>query len=176
MPKFRKKPVVIEAVQWNVPGDHPSVELDLKGETFADERYIIKTLEGWMTVTPGDWIITGVKGEQYPCKPDIFAATYESPDAAPGAGEAGALREIAAEFDAWKGPQRREPKGRCDNWFVTGPCGRDEIGGGQCGACLLDRVEDITRAALAPGGRPRCETCGGGVARSTWVTWRVASA
>lgn len=56
--KFRKKPVVIEAYQTNV---------ELK----------IETLEGTMTANPGDWIITGVKGEQYPCKPDIFEATYE---------------------------------------------------------------------------------------------------
>jgi len=63
MPKFRKKPVVIEAYQTN-------------------ERLEIETLEGTMVADPGDWIITGVQGEQYPCKPDIFAATYEeAPDA-----------------------------------------------------------------------------------------------
>ena len=59
MPRFRKRPVVIEAVQWTGPG-------------FTE----IETLEGTMTAFPGDWIITGVKGEQYPCKPDIFEATY----------------------------------------------------------------------------------------------------
>lgn len=58
MPKFRKKPVVIEAVQ-------------------TQERQEIHTLEGTMVAEPGDWVITGVKGERYPCKPDIFAATYE---------------------------------------------------------------------------------------------------
>lgn len=58
MPKFRKKPVVIEAV---------------RTETMVS----IETLEGVMTANPGDWIITGIKGERYPCKPDIFAATYE---------------------------------------------------------------------------------------------------
>ena len=57
--KFRKKPVVIDAVQTDV---------ELK----------IPTLEGEMTASPGDWIITGVKGERYPCKPDIFALTYEA--------------------------------------------------------------------------------------------------
>ena len=73
MPEFRKKAVVIEATQWwpgklvdgvhvPVPGDGPPG---------------IRTLEGYMTVSPGDWIITGVKGEKYPCKPDIFDATYE---------------------------------------------------------------------------------------------------
>ena len=56
--KFRKKPVVIEAEQVNAPVE-------------------IVTLEGTMRADPGDWIITGVKGERYPCKPDIFAATYE---------------------------------------------------------------------------------------------------
>lgn len=57
MPRFMKKPVVIEAYQTNV---------EVK----------IETLEGVMTAQPGDWIITGVKGEKYPCKPDIFEQTY----------------------------------------------------------------------------------------------------
>ncbi len=49
------------------------------GETELPLSYgIIKTLEGEMTVSPGDWVITGVKGEKYPCKPDIFEATYEA--------------------------------------------------------------------------------------------------
>lgn len=69
--KFRKKPVVIDAVQWFKIGDHPAVIQNGK------EKGIIQTLEGLMTVTPGDWIITGVKGEHYPCKPDIFEMTYE---------------------------------------------------------------------------------------------------
>ena len=58
MPKFRKKPVVIEAYQTLEPME-------------------IETLEGTMRAESRDWIITGVQGEQYPCKPDIFAATYE---------------------------------------------------------------------------------------------------
>lgn len=69
--KFRKKPVVIEAKQWFKEGDHPKVWLDVAGKAF------VNTLEGVHIVTPGDWIITGIKGEHYPCKPDIFAATYE---------------------------------------------------------------------------------------------------
>jgi len=80
MPKFRKKPVVIEAVQW-----FPGVKIDgVKEATDLDPNSpeglgwaTIPTLEGTMTVSPGDWVITGVKGEKYPCKPDIFAATYE---------------------------------------------------------------------------------------------------
>jgi hypothetical protein len=74
--KFRKKPVVIEAVQFNKAGDHPAVHsTGLIGTGFG-----IMTLEGEHQVTIGDWIITGVKGEVYPCKPDIFAATYDPVD------------------------------------------------------------------------------------------------
>ena len=70
--KFRKKPVVIEATQWFKNGDHPAVlDTDENGNGWVD------TLEGGHIVTPGDWIITGVKGEHYPCKPDIFEMTYE---------------------------------------------------------------------------------------------------
>ena len=75
--KYRKKPVVIEATQWFNHGDHPAVE-----QFFANdpEHYMygwVKTLEGGHIVTPGDYIITGVVGETYPCKPDIFEMTYE---------------------------------------------------------------------------------------------------
>lgn len=56
--KFRKKPIIIEAYQ-------------------TDKELIIQTLEGPLRAAPGDWIITGVNGEQYPCKPDVFEKTYE---------------------------------------------------------------------------------------------------
>jgi hypothetical protein len=73
--KFRKKPVVIEATQWFKMGDHPEVvEATLSGMPV----FWIETLEGGHIVTPADWIITGVKDEHYPCKPDIFEATYEA--------------------------------------------------------------------------------------------------
>jgi hypothetical protein len=74
--KFRKKPVVIEATQWFKNGDHPAVRLSRFAQV-SGRVGVIDTLEGEMAVTPGDWIITGVKGEHYPCKPDIFEATYE---------------------------------------------------------------------------------------------------
>lgn len=78
MPQFRKKPVVIEAVQWFKPGDHPAVVMKAAPNRHADDGVPwVETLEGGHIVTPGDWIITGVKGEHYPCKPDIFALTYE---------------------------------------------------------------------------------------------------
>jgi len=74
--QFRKKPVVIEAMQFwvNTAEDWPyGVYTDPESST----GYGIETLEGSHEVTEGDWIITGVKGEQYPCKPDIFEMTYE---------------------------------------------------------------------------------------------------
>lgn len=76
--RFRKKPVIIEAVQYD--GTLLSVEA-LDGlecsQTLTSDTIQIETLEGTMTANPGDWIIRGVKGEFYPCKPDIFEATYE---------------------------------------------------------------------------------------------------
>jgi len=82
--KYKKKPIVIEAKQWFKPGDHPKVNVLTKVDgipiVFDDSCPIpgnITTLEGDMMVVPGDWIIKGIKGEFYPCKPDIFAATYD---------------------------------------------------------------------------------------------------
>ena len=82
MPHYRKKPVVIEA--WRLPmSDGASRAFDgdsniiFKRENGCIVEAIISTLEGTMTADNGDWIIRGVKGELYPCKPDIFAATYE---------------------------------------------------------------------------------------------------
>lgn len=81
MAQYRKKPVVIEATQWFKMGDHPAVidNPKLHGAfiNLLDGHGWCPTLEGGHEVTPGDWIITGVKGEHYPCKPDIFLATYE---------------------------------------------------------------------------------------------------
>ena len=104
--KYRKKPVVIEAHQWFKNGDHPedgtaeSAERALSHEGLVVRYYRnpkhygqdpcpecgvlyhahgwIDTLEDGHRVCPGDWIITGVQGERYPCKPDIFEATYEN--------------------------------------------------------------------------------------------------
>ncbi len=88
MAKFRKKPIVIEAFQLtqeyidkvHIDAGVNSNQLGVEPipnvwvyEKIAD----IRTLEGIMTAVIGDWIITGIKGEVYPCKPDIFAATYE---------------------------------------------------------------------------------------------------
>lgn len=107
MAKYRKKPVVIEASQWFVNGDHPEDHSGWLGpdvDRFLSEGDVVRqyrhpdvpgdkpceqcgkphhvhgwidTLEQGHRVCPGDWIITGVAGERYPCKPTIFAATYE---------------------------------------------------------------------------------------------------
>lgn len=89
MPKFRKRPVEIEAMQYR-EGMNSRDEIvewsggvvyqipgALYGPGFAD-RLLVRTLEGAMTVSPGDWVIRGVVGEFYPCKPDIFDLTYEA--------------------------------------------------------------------------------------------------
>lgn len=78
--KFRKKPVVIEAVQFTGENKDEIVEFtgDLVGIENEDGTLGIITLEGSLRASPGDWIIKGVKGEFYPCKPDIFAATYDA--------------------------------------------------------------------------------------------------
>lgn len=84
MGKYRKKPVVIEAIRW-MTDNYAEVEAffgDLTSgtEMWPDENgsdLIINTLEGEMRCKPFDWIIKGVKDECYPCKPDIFEATYE---------------------------------------------------------------------------------------------------
>lgn len=78
--KFRKKPVVVDAVQYD--GTSASVDriMDMggtKGINNSPEGLYISTLEGTMKADKGDWVIKGVQGELYPCKPDIFEKTYE---------------------------------------------------------------------------------------------------
>ena len=93
MTKYRKKPVVIDAEQWlpirKYDGIQPSAKMPIPPVPceylkytkrywfFGEEVWKIKTLEGYLKISPGDWIIKGIKGEFYPCKPDIFGQTYE---------------------------------------------------------------------------------------------------
>ena len=91
--RFRKRPVVVEAWRWrgDVNDDNfPEWVKRYKSNNSRgatsfitlqkDKTLLIPTLEGDHTASIGDWIIRGVKGEVYPCKPDIFAATYEEAD------------------------------------------------------------------------------------------------
>jgi hypothetical protein len=87
--RYRKKPVVIEAVQFEADGSNwreccEFIEALPWWENVGEEEgnapppsLDIETLEGRMKCSPGDFIVRGVKGEHYPCKPDIFEATYE---------------------------------------------------------------------------------------------------
>ncbi len=87
--KFRKKPVLVEAFQWTGNKDQKEdpvwiVEAIKQGKVFftketpnINTQMKIDTLEGLMTASLGDWIILGIMGEIYPCKPDIFEKTYE---------------------------------------------------------------------------------------------------
>lgn len=89
MAKYRKKPVVVEAFRWTGGPDQTedpewicdamragSVRLEQSGTPGV--AMMIETLEGTHRANKGDWIIRGVKGELYPCKPDIFEATYDA--------------------------------------------------------------------------------------------------
>ena len=85
MKQYRKKPVVIEAIQFD--GNYDSANHLLKTtdmhivnidcEVYDRTNFDIRTLEGDMRVLPGDWIIKGIEGEFYPCKSSIFEMTYE---------------------------------------------------------------------------------------------------
>lgn len=76
--KFRKKPVVIDAVQWTGDNlDDVAAFFPEMSYSFLGRRLKVFTLEGEHIARPGDWIIKGVNGEFYPCKPDIFEKTYE---------------------------------------------------------------------------------------------------
>ncbi len=77
--KFRKKPVVIEAEQFfrNKKPWPIGVYFTVPGAGSLESGFHIDTLEGKYNVSEGDWIITGIKDERYPCKPDIFEVTYE---------------------------------------------------------------------------------------------------
>ena len=79
MAKYRKKPVEIEAIQWT--GDNLKEILEFSDKAYIErDNYTLKieTLEGTHIANKGDYIIKGIKGEFYPCKPDIFEMTYES--------------------------------------------------------------------------------------------------
>ena len=85
--KFRKKPVVIEAIRYTGVNERLMSEYEqFVGRPIEVRnldnvlRLVIPMLEGEHIATPGDWIIKGVKGEFYPCKPDVFAESYEAAD------------------------------------------------------------------------------------------------
>lgn len=87
-PTYVHKPTEVEAIQWFKHGDHPAVIYDslrvphpacLICKGIGDDHGLIRTLEGWVIVCPGDWIVTGTKGEHWAVKPDIFVEIYRVP-------------------------------------------------------------------------------------------------
>lgn len=92
MPKFRKKPVVIEAIQWNGNNFDEIMNFmqkdygtklnyeNAEGVAIKSGQLTIETSEGFITASTNDWVIKGVKGEFYPCKSDIFESTYDLAD------------------------------------------------------------------------------------------------
>lgn len=156
--QFRKKPVVIEAIQWTGDNADPVQAFLHDGQTEAAYgwvigRYVeIGTLEGTTTASIGDWIIRGVKGECYPCKPDIFAATYEPADQSSSASGERELIEALDRMDALLDP-------KCGLLAVSDSSGT--VQASRCGLALI-------RAALAPSLAPSdndwpgpCQFCGG---------------
>lgn len=117
--KFRKKPVIVDAIQYT-PGLEDGYACYEIGGRFVgyydknaalprvNRKPAIKTLEGFHEISAGDWIITGVAGERYPCKPEIFAQTYEAADGPPPEDEAHAL--IRDKYAYWSG---NKPYGTC---------------------------------------------------------------
>lgn len=77
--KFRKKPIVIEAVQYKGLSNYPEIceFMEQLPTPYETGEIAIETLEGRIFASAGDWIIRGISGEFYPCKPDIFEQTYE---------------------------------------------------------------------------------------------------
>lgn len=127
--KFRKKPVVIEAILWDGTNVDevlgfilPNGEARRIGSQPCD-GILIGTLEGEMRADKGDWIIKGIKGEFYPCKPDIFDATYEPVEA---------------------GNPLAPTKARSENYELQTESGNSDS---------LTRGEDDERRALDGGGR-----------------------
>lgn len=80
--KYKKKPVTIDAVQFNKLGDHPAVE-EFPGSATGFGIHTLEHTQMKHEVTLGDWIITGVLGEVYACKDSIFRETYEKEDGTP---------------------------------------------------------------------------------------------
>lgn len=127
MSEFRKKPIVIEAEKWDGTEENAKrlIAWMGDGEYFPAERINSEMFEPYMRIftledgrrgeckhiaTPNDWIIKGVHGEFYPCKPDIFEATYEVASAAPAEGPE-AFPEESVAFEKWFNTKREHAHG-----------------------------------------------------------------
>lgn len=134
MKKYRKKPVVIEAIKWTGYHDDAThqyhmgnakeivswadgdISIDWTYDPSGDFAMVIDTLEGKMHVSPGDYIIKGIKGEFYPCKPDIFALTYEDAD------QTDELEELKKDLNRL---YRHEFENAIESHFMSGKWGEE---------------------------------------------------
>jgi len=140
MPKFRKRPVVIDAIQWNGK-NVAEVSAFLAGSTarFDDSGGLkIPTREGEMLASIGDWIIRGIKSEIYPCKPEIFEATYESVEPVKDWViqniHAGNVAQPSGESTKEAPTAYHSP--RLKRTIMDGPGNRSSIIDCSCGACF----------------------------------------
>lgn len=136
---FTKKPVTIEAIQWtgknlreviaftDGPPDTRTTHAGMAWEAYTDlvarDGLKIYTLEGKMLASPGDWIIRGVKGEMYPCKDDIFEATYSPAALAAGQATAAPAQPVAQQGVAYAALPAHSHAGRVyEEGFLIGTC------------------------------------------------------
>ena len=150
---WRKKPVTVLAAQWFCNGHCPPwAQASVKE---CGTHIEISTLEGVMRGDPGDWILRGVKGEIYPCKPDIFEATYE-PASVPTSDEQKPVKIKPLEWgDHHDGGLQAVPAGLVryrvhrngDDWYLN----HDHMGKGGKEAAQAD-YEARIRSALVDGG------------------------
>ena len=137
--RYRKRPIVIEAVQWDVSKSAWD-EIMAMGNIrwnpgpMESESFDIMTVDGnWATIRKGTWVCKGIEGEFYPCQPDIFAKTYEAVTFDP------ATREELAEALKWYGEQAR----LCRLIHSEGDAGRHSLSndGGRRAAAILSRLD-----------------------------------
>lgn len=119
-----RKAATITATQWWQNGDHSAV-VPYHDEGNPTSLGWVNTLEGGHIVTPGDWIATGVKGEHWPIKPDVFAATYAPDTPTPSQPDASALVEVLRKID------KQVSHAMLGDWHIA-----------------LNEIRTITRAAL----------------------------
>lgn len=157
---FRKKPVEVEAIQWN------GKKFDATPpQWFCDAMYafgkpgflmrfnddiVIETLEGQMKASPGDWIIRGVKGEIYPCKSDIFELTYEHASQVSAAAPADSIGNHRPFLNAAHDYRRFGNDEFLQKLIATADQFRASEGQAQTNSAMLRKLENLFQAEVGP--------------------------